>query len=185
MNKRAFYRKVARANRLIASTYKHYYSEDRVKKGHSVLDKIEQSIYMLYGKNAKGLKFYTPRNATEKELERIENAMDMVINSPYTTKAGRLRLKKQIAGTLMDKFDISKKNIDTIFDVFENENYEKVREMLDDYSEIGVDVVNDMISSGLSSEYVSAKLGEYLDSDKKLSIREWADNVLGSEGKTS
>lgn len=181
MNRKAFYRKVARANRLIQSTYKYYNSPNRVRKGHSVLDLIEQTTYKLYREKSKGLKFFTPRGASDKELARIENALDMVINSPYTTQRGRNKLRKRILGTLEDKFNISKENVDAVLQVFESEAYEKVRELTDGYSEMTVDVVNDMVSEGYSPKQISDKLSSYLKNNNDLTIREWADSVLDGE----
>ena len=181
MNRKRFYKKVARVNKLIQSTYKYYNSPDRVHKGHSVLDLIEQTTYKLYGEKSKGLKFFTPRGASDKELARIENALDMVINSPYTTQRGRNKLRKRILGTLEDKFNISKENIDAVLQVFESEAYEKVRELTDGYSEMAVDVVNDMVSEGYSPKQISDKLSSYLKNNNDLTIREWADSVLDGE----
>ncbi len=181
MDRKLFYRKVERANRLIKSTYKYYNSDDRIHKGHTVLDKIEQSIYKLYGDSSKGLKFYTPRGASDKELAKIENALDMIINSPYTTQRGRNKLRKRILGTLEEKFDISKENMDAVLQVFESEAYEKVRELTDGYSEMAVDVVNEMVSEGYSPKQISDKLSSYLRNNNDLSIREWADSVLDGE----
>lgn len=181
MNRKAFYRKVARANRLIKSTYRYYNSADRVRKGHTVLDKIEQSIYKLYGENSKGLKFFTPKGASDKELAKIENALDMVINSPYTTQHGRNKLRKRILGTLEEKFDISKENMEAVLQVFESEAYEKVRELMDGYSEMAVDVVNDMVTEGYTPKQISDKLSSYLKNNNDLTIREWADSVLDGE----
>lgn len=182
MDKKAFYKKVARANRLIQSTYKHFNTPDRRKKGHSVLDKIEQSINILYKDKAKGLKFYTPRNAPEKELKRIENALDMVINSPYTTARGRRNLQKRIEGTLKEKFDIEQKDLETLLDVFDSEAYEKVREMLDGDSSQAVDIINSMIKEGNSASSIIDNLSSYIKNNNDMNIREWADNVLDTTG---
>ena len=174
MADKRFYRKVARANRLIKSTQKYY----RGKKGTNVLDKIEHSLKMIYGKDYKEMKFFTPRHAPKERLNEIENALDLVINSPYTTARGRKKIQKQIESTLVDKGYIDKKNSNLIFEIFQSEEYEKVRELYEGYSETAIDSINDMASNGFKKEDIISTLQEFLSSNKDISLREIVDDKI-------
>lgn len=174
MADKRFYRKVARANRLIKSTQKYY----KGKKGTNVLDKIEHSLKMIYGKDYKEMKFFTPRHAPKERLDEIENALDLVINSPYTTSRGRKKIQKQIESTLVDKGYIDKKNSNLIFEIFQSEEYEKVRELYEGYSETAIDSINDMASNGFKKEDIISTLQEFLSSNKDISLREIVDDKI-------
>lgn len=174
MADRSFYRKVARANRLIKSTQKYYSG----KKGTNVLDKIEHSLKMIYGRDYDKMKFYTPRHASKEKLEEIDRALNLVIESPYTTARGRKKIQKKIESTLVEKGYIDKKNSEIIFDIFQTEEYEKVRELYEGYSETAIDSINDMVSNGFKKDDIISLLRNFLSGNKDLSLREMVDDEL-------
>lgn len=173
-----FHRKIQKVNRRLQSTYNYYNENDRLKKGHKVLDYAEITLKKIYGSDYKGIKYFVPRNATEKELEKIERGLDMILNSPYTTMGGRKKIERKTKGSIMEKFNISAKNADTMLDIFNSDIWEKVRELTDFGSGDAVDVVNDLLSEGKEKEYIIEELKSFVKNNNDESIREFFDNVL-------
>ena len=154
----------------------------------SFLDIVQHTINVLY--KGKKEKFSLPRNATEKQLEKISNAVEKVYNSPYSTAKGRKQLQDKILNSFIENNTLSKEQAENIYNFFdysgekdiigkfENDIWEKIRELLDTDSGAGVDVVNDFLDSGMSNDEIINKLNSWLKLDEKENIRKWADDVL-------
>lgn len=154
----------------------------------SFLDIVQHTINVLY--KGKKEKFSLPRNVTEKQLEKIYNAVEKVYNSPYSTAKGRKQLQDKILNSFMENNTLTKEQSENIYNFFEysgkkdivgkfeNDIWEKIRELLDTDSGAGVDVVNDFLDSGMSNDEIINKLNSWLKLDEKENIRKWADDVL-------
>ena len=154
----------------------------------SFLDIVQHTINVLY--KGKKEKFSLPRNATEKQLEKISEAVEKVYNSPYSTAKGRKKLQDKIINSFIQNNNLTKEqaeNIYKFFDysskkdvigIFENDIWEKIRETLDTDSGVAIDVINDFIESGLSSNDIIKKLSDWLELSDKENIRKWADDEL-------
>ena len=125
----------------------------------SFLDIVQHTINVLY--KGKKEKFSLPRNATEKQLEKISNAVEKVYNSPYSTAKGRKQLQNKILNSFMENNTLTKEQSENIYNFFEysgkkdvvgkfeNDIWEKIRELLDTDSGVGVDVINDFLNSNI------------------------------------
>ena len=156
----------------------------------SFLDIVQHTINVLY--KGKKEKFSLPRNATEKQLEKISVAVEKVYNSPYSTAKGRKQLQDKILNSFIENNTLTKEQSEKIYNFFdysgkkdivgkfENDIWEKIRELLDTDSGAGVDVVNDFLDSGMSYDEIISKLNDWLELSDKENIRKWADHELQS-----
>ena len=154
----------------------------------SFLDIVQHTINILY--KGEKEKFSLPRNATEKQLEKISVAVEKVYNSPYSTAKGRKQLQGKILNSFIQNNNLTKEQAENIYNffdysgkkdivgVFENDVWEKIREMLDTDSGVAIDVINDFLDSGMSNKEIIGKLNSWLNLNEKENIRKWADDEL-------
>lgn len=172
-----FAKRIRSANMKIRNTIKHYHGE------HGALDRLEHSLKVLYKDEYRGLRFFTPDNASDKKIERIENVLSMVENSPYFSKQGRKELGEKIqesfrSNTMHENF--SDEQVERIFDIFQTDIWSKIREsMYGIESEIGIDAVYDIMEVGLGNSEIIDILNDYIKStDNNKDLRSFVDNIL-------
>lgn len=97
------------------------------KKGHSSLTYVSKSITKAYGED-RGK--YTKVKGTESltQIRRIEEGVNALLNSPYSTSAGRQQLHRDQIKMLMSKdSNLTREQAESILDIFESKEWEKIR----------------------------------------------------------
>lgn len=159
----------------IQNTIRHYEGE------HGALDRLEHSLKVLYKKDYRGMKFFMPPGASEKQIEKIENVLSKIENSPYFTKQGRIDLKEQIKESFRNNpiHDyMSDEQADRLFDLFQNGVWSKIREMLYGFeSEIAIDTIIDLMEDGKENDEILKILEDFINStDSNKELRSFVDN---------
>lgn len=164
----------------IQNTIRHYEGE------HGALDRLEHSLKVLYKKDYRGMRFFMPSGASEKQVEKIENVLSMVENSPYFSKQGRSDLKERIKESFKNNpvHDyMSDEQADRLFDIFQNGIWSKIREMLYGFeSEIAVDIVIDLMEDGRENYEILELLENFINStDNNKELQTFINNFRMNE----
>lgn len=170
-------RKIKQANRRITLMKKFF-----GKNGHSSLKFVSKSIEKAYGEDI-GKYLQIKGEIDKKTLRRVELGVDALLNSPYSTAKGRKALHGKIVNTIVEKLNtdsrkFTKADAERMMDVFENEQWEKIRSRSGSKgSGLDVDQLADLVQSGVSEEDIIYLMDDFIQSGKVKNFTTYIDRT--------
>lgn len=172
-------RQTIKANKRLKEMRKHY------KNGNRALDFADLSIKKTGGGN----EFKLKKGATKADYNKIVRATKKLIDSPYSTPAGRKKVTEKAFKTYAENHDL---NYDDYKDYFEkmenvlsNNIFSKIMEQYEYDSDTVMDTILSLSETSKTSKDIINILKEFNLTNKDLTLREYVDDLLEKERKKS
>lgn len=172
-------RQVIKANKRLKEMRKHY------KHGNKALDFADLSIKKTGGKG----EFKLKKGATKSDYNKIVRATQKLINSPYSTPAGRKKITEKSFKTYAENHDLNYDDYKEYFEKMENalsnNIFSKIMEQYEHDSDTVMDTILSLSETKKTSKDIIKILQEFNLTNKDLTLREYVDELLEKEREKS
>ena len=170
-------RQVIKANKRLKEMRKHY------KHGNKALDFADLSIKKTGGKG----EFKLKKGATKSDYNKIVRATQKLINSPYSTPAGRKKITEKSFKTYAENNDLNyddyKEYFEKMENVLSNNTFSKIMEQYEHDSDTVMDTILNMAETKMKSSDIIKLMNDFNKTNKDVSLRNYVDEFLENEGK--
>lgn len=158
--------------------------EHTLGKKHNAVKIAKKSISQTTGR--KQNKFFVPRNATDKQLAKIERAVDALLASSYSTPEKRTELRKKQDSWIVDAlgwngvidddtgeyikepYEYTQKDLDTVYNVLGSRQFQRFKEMYIGTSDLEIEIIGNIVAERhYHPSYIKGMLTRYMKKAEK------------------
>lgn len=170
-------RQTIKANKRLKEMRKHY------KNGNRTLDFADLAIKKTGGKG----KFKLKKGATKTDYNKIIRATKKLIDSPYSTAAGRQKATDKAFRTYAENrgldYDEFKESFEKMENILSSNVFSKLMEQYEHDSDSVMETVLNMTETGMTSSDIINLLKDFNKTNKDVSLRYYVDELLENEGE--
>ena len=146
------------------------------------LDELRQQLYMLTGEELEVPKVSLKGMGADDRIKLV-GIMDAYFNNPESTIKAYTAIQNKSIGTYASNNGLTNNQIVAFNTLVRSPEFAKLKELTYRESRDRMDNINTMLSNGLNGKQAIKIITDYIKSDKKLSFREWVDNVIYNTGE--
>ena len=170
-------RQVIKANKRLKEMRKHY------KYGNKALDFADLSIKKTGGKN----EFKLKKGASKSDYNKIIRATRKLINSPYSTEAGRKKVTEKAFKTYAKnrglKYDELRESFEKMENILSSNIFAKLMEQYEYDSDSIMETILYMTETKMRARNIIKLMKDFNKTNKDVSLRNYVDEFLENEGK--
>lgn len=141
------------------------------------LDELRQQLYMITGKESEVPKVSLKGIGADDRVKLI-GIMKAYFDNPESSIKAYMAIQNKSIATYASNNGLTSNQIVAFNTLVRSPEFAKLKELTYRESRDRMDNINTMLSNGLNGKQATKIITDYIQSDKKLSFREWVDNAV-------